>query len=913
MASLGPVGGGGCTATYIGNRTIITAAHCFPIAAQGCAPRWPSQGTVVAFADPVGNVNSAEAQWIDVLGFVPHPDAYGDRVSSCTNAVPPPLCADPNTYTAPSCGLLAQCTTTPAMMWGLKFQYDIAIGYLASDPVGIDPIPVIVGEGYAMPSKGLYSMNGLAEFLATLPAVTLVGYGGGSFNWGGTWAGRDFGTNRLFQVEGHVGAGRDCDGSMPAAEVVPALWHHATYPLWHVHTAPGDSGGPLLLGKGFVHGHMEEPTPLPPTSGLPQRRYLVGVQSTGDDVAKSGMAAPTYAAVTSAWLAAHIGDIDGDGVPDAIDNCVSVPNPDQANCNALAEQERHAQVLGDACDPVPCPEVAAPLLDTVPVSEDSGACFGLANSRYLRSTLHPKPLASHNPYTGVAMADPGKETRYRFCQRNPLGGVFCDLNSGQINDNLFEQSPGNGNPWLPMTLPGLTNSQATYDYPSLPAPQGWDYWADRVTWVTLNWINDPGGLIKPPFLAESQWLHTSRLSGVIGLRGAWSTMLGWHGRPHNGVHSSPEPVGQSGAFLARHYADYAPDAVEGGFFDKCLDVCPSPCGNPIDPTFVLRWCPGCELRPDRWWYPSNPHDLLLVKAQSGLWGAVAPDQRVLYLDDFIGPELHARWNDPALQYLPAAEPFATGGSTDAQGVFLRADAAGIDSRLVARDGRFQLDTRAGGPFLPSAADELAPAAIPPRAGHASVYSRRLGAVIVVGGAARRGRGNALVQTGELWIHPLDRPAFRLEIPEYRPAVVRAATVSAADGALWVLDSPAAGAPVRRLVRIDLFARTVSTVWRHPSKTSAYKTWLVADRDGSVLAFSNTTRGTCTVRFGATPFSLGGERALMQRLDDGLARGPMMVDRGGYQWVTSLRTAFTSVRLGLLRDESGGSPEVNDCW
>lgn len=90
-------------------------------------------------------------------------------------------------------------------------------------------------------------------------------------------------------------------------------------------------------------------------------------------------------------------------------------------------------------------------------------------------------------------------------------------------------------------------------------------------------------------------------------------------------------------------------------------------------------------------------------------------------------------------------------------------------------------------------------------------------------------------------------------------------------------------------------------------------WGQQDRDGSVLAFSNTTRGTCTVRFGATPFSLGGEQALMQRLDDGLARGPMMVDRGGYQWVTSLRTAFTSIRLGLLRDESGGSPEVNDCW
>ncbi len=38
-----------------------------------------------------------------------------------------------------------------------------------------------------------------------------------------------------------------------------------------------------------------------------------------------------------------------------IDNCPTVDNTDQANCNLQAEQARQAQVLGDACDPVPCP------------------------------------------------------------------------------------------------------------------------------------------------------------------------------------------------------------------------------------------------------------------------------------------------------------------------------------------------------------------------------------------------------------------------------------------------------------------------------------------------------------------------------------------------------------------------------
>ncbi|PYS95115.1 MAG: hypothetical protein DMF50_10155 [Acidobacteria bacterium] len=40
-------------------------------------------------------------------------------------------------------------------------------------------------------------------------------------------------------------------------------------------------------------------------------------------------------------------DLDGDGVPDAVDNCPTIPNPDQADCDGDG--------VGDACDAVPCP------------------------------------------------------------------------------------------------------------------------------------------------------------------------------------------------------------------------------------------------------------------------------------------------------------------------------------------------------------------------------------------------------------------------------------------------------------------------------------------------------------------------------------------------------------------------------
>src|SRR6185436_256394 len=64
-------------------------------------------------------------------------------------------------------------------------------------------------------------------------------------------------------------------------------------------------------------------------------------------------------------------DPDGDGIPDGYpgappwykaDNCPMIKNPDQANCNLdaeLAERTRFpgTEILGDACDPVPCADI----------------------------------------------------------------------------------------------------------------------------------------------------------------------------------------------------------------------------------------------------------------------------------------------------------------------------------------------------------------------------------------------------------------------------------------------------------------------------------------------------------------------------------------------------------------------------
>src|SRR5690606_15664796 len=50
-------------------------------------------------------------------------------------------------------------------------------------------------------------------------------------------------------------------------------------------------------------------------------------------------------------------DTDEDGVPDGCDNCPGIPNSGQANCNLDVELRVPAPVLGDACDPTPCPRL----------------------------------------------------------------------------------------------------------------------------------------------------------------------------------------------------------------------------------------------------------------------------------------------------------------------------------------------------------------------------------------------------------------------------------------------------------------------------------------------------------------------------------------------------------------------------
>jgi len=88
-----------------------------------------------------------------------------------------------------------------------------------------------------------------------------------------------------------------------------------------------------------------------------------------------------------------INDSDGDGIADDVDNCVSVPNPDQ--------HDEDGDKVGDACDP--CPQVANATTDT-----DGD---GIADACDPHPTTAGDVLVAFEPFTGTGNLPVGWQSK----------------------------------------------------------------------------------------------------------------------------------------------------------------------------------------------------------------------------------------------------------------------------------------------------------------------------------------------------------------------------------------------------------------------------------------------------------------------------------------------------------------------
>lgn len=538
-------------------------------------------------------------------------------------------------------------------------------------------------------------------------------------------------------------------------------------------------------------------------------------------------------------------DSDGDGVPNGYpgapawyktDNCPGIYNPDQANCNLdaeLAERTRvpGTEILGDACDPVPCADVSIePSAAPPPHAGYGNKTVGgwtagrLNNNRFLVNRVSPHARNSGST-AGNAPTAYGIETGARFCQRNIALGFDCRA-PANVSDAEFEYAPSwdaevydPAHPWHRISI-DLSYNAWTWDYDNTvtPTAQMWAYWNDNAHW-------DHNGLIPPaegsyagicarPEVGEGTcldgtlWYHAKTEIG----RTQSQVRRIFVGRHDNGV-------GGGANNMANSYFDVRPDeAYWNGY-----------AGTGLMRQFYLR-IPDGDPAPDEDVFRARMRPLVaedLSKPAFVAWDNGSAREAGEHVSEWMQSNL----NYPTYAWLSAAEPPGVATRLDDRIAGVALDTYGqnvYEGALL--DGRqLRAMQELGDASFNSFSDGNGPGA---RQGWIGSFSRSVGGVFVVGGTD--------VWTGEqlhdvhLWRYGVGWQP--VEIPGLEKPV--AAVFSPVDQRLWLLDEKANG--TSQLVRIDPFTNTFESLGVWANDTSVWDGHrLELDRDGNPLLIASS--------------------------------------------------------------------------
>ena len=594
-------------------------------------------------------------------------------------------------------------------------------------------------------------------------------------------------------------------------------------------------------------------------------------------------------------------DLDQDGVcavlcswqqPYAVaDNCPRVYNPTQDNCNAASEiaaQQRGENVasLGDACDPVPCPNVD-PV--TSPGQGFQGTCSGNATIGYnctgrkVRNGMAltyrgPRPMSAKQVGPSVlsdTFSAGDVVTSARFCQSNKTIGFDCSDPSFAMRDARLTDPENTSTRYrqVSFSVGGINAARGTTwtaRYPGGPVSERWDYTADNAYWSSAGLLIAPGNY---PNCSTWSWAGTC-LDGVFWTHAAspiGADLL--HSRDANG-----NVVGVHGVELANHHQPLRPDEPTHFIINGVGDYHP-----------VMPWVKFSDP-----YETGNLTESRLLAIHAAFDDHVfvfQHDATALDVTGLVSTNASKILGSPGVYFASAVEPDRRlGTSTNVEAMLLPTGGNRITELLVTDNGTLKSGTEAGlFPFLYS---YVTP---PSRTGGVAVYSRVAGGLFVLGGK----NATTGVQYQDLWFIRLGRTWGQIPLSGYSAAGgVLAATYSFADQKLWVV--ALSGASTATVYRIDATSGVATSAGTF-SYTGAYvRHGFSLDHDGSVLLFAKASSGAAKLAKLTIDSSGHVAASKIDRDEPGLNRAPL-VDENGYSLV---HDDYTTERLTSLRGLTG---------